>query len=76
MSQLLKKRAPKNNNLNAKISIAMNKLNNYEIYTIHGGKDAPSAGSWTPWGLIYEIGQDLGHHLGHWWYGNEADHIL
>ena len=54
----------------------MNNLKYSELIKLSGGGGEPSPGSWTPWGLIYEIGQDLGHHLGHWWYGNEEDHIL
>ena len=53
----------------------MQLLNNNEINHIAGGAE-PSPGTWTPWGLIYEIGRDLGHHFGHLIYGNEEDHIL
>ncbi|MCP9236551.1 hypothetical protein [Lewinella sp. JB7] len=53
----------------------MKNLQQHEILTVTGGEQ-PSAGSWTPWGLLYEIGQDLGHHFGHWWYGNEEDHVI
>ena len=52
----------------------MKLLSNSKLSSTFGGQKAPSPGSWTPWNLLYEIGQDLGHHLGHWWYGNEEDH--
>lgn len=53
----------------------MTQLSSTHLKKVNGGAGDPP-GSWTPWGLLYEIGSDLGHHFGHWWYGNESDHRL